>query len=68
VRQVGQEIVSNEECHEDEIIDDALHIEWHSLVEVWVFQFLEFQLQVFAHDAKVHQIEVLVFELLALTL
>ena len=67
MRQVGQEVVSDEESHEDEIVDDTLHVECDTLVDLRIFQFLEFQLEIFAHNAKMHQIEVLVFQLLALS-
>ncbi len=65
-RQVGKEIITNEEGHEDKVINDLLHVKGKR--HLAVLQLLKFQFEVFSHNAEMHQVEILVLQLLDLDL
>ncbi len=52
VGQVGDEVVADEEAHEDPVVDDVLHV-----VEGQVAQLLKLVVQILAQQAQVQQVE-----------
>jgi hypothetical protein len=64
---VGKEIVTNKESHKNEIVNDTLHVKWEA-ESARLFQFLEFEFQIFSNNAEMHEVKVLMFQLLGLGL
>ncbi|KAA8618038.1 5-3 exoribonuclease 1 [Pyrenophora tritici-repentis] len=67
MRKVWKEIVTNKESHENEIVNDTLHIKWKAK-SARLFQFLELEFQIFSNNAEMHEIEVLMLQLFGLGL
>src|SRR3954451_24904300 len=65
IRQIGQKVIPNKESHQNEIIKDSFHVvrEAKSTVNL---QLLELQLEILANNTQMHQVEILVFQLLGL--
>ena len=50
IRKIGQEIVPDEDCQENKVVDNALEVvvEWESR-----FNIVEFEVEVLAHEREV---------------